>query len=179
MATYDRSMDNYPWDGPKGAGSNTTRGTVPKDAADANRRGLTGQGHPAGNVSSGSGSIDQMVKALDQIELTDQHTLHAFLQAGRALAHKIAVETSMAAGELTAGGKEMAKGSGHMLLMGIDVRLKLRRVTKRLEAAAEHMAQAAAEYSATWTVFEREFGEVLNQSRTQVKRPKSFNINPG
>lgn len=170
MATYDTQS---------GPGTNTTRGTIPRDAADANARGLTGQGHPASNVSSGSQTIDQMVKALDQIELTDQHTLHAFLQAGRALAHKIAVETSMAAGELTAGGKEMAKGSGNPLLMGIDVRLKLRRVTKRLDAAAEHMAQAAAEYSATWITFEREFGEVLNRSRTQVKRPKSFHIDQG
>lgn len=169
MSVYDRT------DGP---GMNTTRGTIPKDAADAQARGLTGQGHPTGGASTGSGSIDQAVKALDQIELTDQHTLHAFLQAGRALAHKIAVETSMAAGELTAGGKEMAKGSGNPLLMGIDVRLKLRKVTKRMEAAAEHQAQAAAEYTAAWVTFEREFGEVLNRSRTQVKRPKSFNIDP-
>ena len=176
MAKTDETMNGYPWDGP---GSNTTRGTIPKDAADAQARGLTGQGHPAGSVSSGSGSIDQMVKALDQIELTDQHTLHAFLQAGRALAHKIAVETSMAAGELTAGGKEMAKGSGNVLLMGIDVRMKLRRVTKRIDAAADHMGQAAAEYTAAWTVFEREFADVLDRSRTQVKRPKSFHIDQG
>lgn len=165
---------NGPYGGP---GMNTTRGTIPRDAADANARGLTGQGHPA-SASTGSGSIDQMVKSLDQIELTDQHTLHAFLQAGRALAHKIAVETSMAAGELTAGGKEMARGSGNPLLMGIDVRMKLRRVTKRMEAAAEHMAQAAGEYSASWAVFEREFGEILNRSRTRVKRPKAFHIDP-
>jgi len=168
-------------DGPygrhNGPGTNTTRGTIPRDAADANARGLTGQGHPAGG-SSGSQSIDQMVKALDQIELTDQHTLHQFLQAGRALAHKIAVETSMASGELSAGGKEMAKGTGNPFLMGLDVRLSMRRVTKRVDAAADHMAQAAAEYTAAWVVFEREFGEALSRTKTQVKRPKSFFIDP-
>jgi hypothetical protein len=173
MAKYDTSPDG-PYGVHNGAGTNTTRGTIPKDAADADARGLTGQGHPA----SGSQSIDRMVKALDQIELTDQHTLHAFLQAGRALAHKIAVETSMASGELTAGGKEMAKGSGNPLLMGIDVRMKIRRVTKQMDAAAEHMAQAAAAYTATWTVFEREFEEILDRSRTKVKRPKLFSIDP-
>lgn len=169
-------------DGPygvhNGPGTNTTRGTIPRDAADAEARGLTGQGHPAGGASSGSKTIDQMVKSLDQIELTDQHTLHQFLQAGRALAHKIAVETSMASEELAAGGKEMAKGSGNPFLMGLDVRLSMRRVTKRLEAAADHMAQAAAEYTATWAVFEREFGDALAQTKTQVKRPKSFSIDP-
>jgi hypothetical protein len=173
MATH--TDPNGPYGGP---GTNTTRGTIPKDAADAQARGLTGQGHPAGGGSSGSQSIDQMIKALDQIELTDQHTLHAFLQAVRALAHKVAVETSMAAGELTAGGKEMAKGSGNPLLMGIDVRMKIRRVTRQMDAAAEHMAQAAAASTAAWTVFEREFEEILNRSRTKVKRPKSFHIDP-
>lgn len=127
-------------------------------------------------VSSGSQKMDALVKALEDVELTDQHSLNAFCEALRKLSGRLAVETAIGSGQLTAGAKAMAKGSGNPFLMGLDVKLKMRRVTRALDACADHLGSAAAAAVTAWTTFETEFEEVLNKSARKPSTPKSFHI---
>jgi hypothetical protein len=127
-------------------------------------------------VSTGSDKIDALVRALDDVELTDQHSLHAFCEALRKLSHKLAVETAIASGQLSAGAKAMAKGSGNPFLMGLDVKVKIRRVTKSLESASDHLGDASSAAVLAWSTFEAEFEEVLSKSSRQPATPRSFHI---
>lgn len=127
-------------------------------------------------VSTGSQRIDALVKALEDVELTDQHSLNAFCEALRKLCGRLAVETAIGSGQLTAGAKAMAKGSGNPFLMGLDVKLKMRRVVRALDACADHLGSAAASSVLAWTTFETEFEEVLSKTSRKPVTPKSFHI---
>lgn len=131
---------------------------------------------PTSPASTGSDKMDALVRALDDVELTDQHSLNAFCEALRRLGHKLAVETALASGQLTAGAKAMAKGSGNPFLMGLDVKIKIHRVTKALDSASDHLGEAAADAVTAWATFEAEFAEVLEKSNSQVHRPSTFHI---
>lgn len=160
-------------------GDNTTRGTIPADAADAKARGLTEGGMPwtddkPGAGASGAGvnqkDLVSLIKGFMAQELTDQNDLHAFCEMGRALCHRLAVETHLASGELTAGAKEMGR---HNRSWGAV--FKMRRVTKRLDRAGDGFATLAAEFVGAWTQFETAFGELLDGA-DKPKRTKHFAI---
>jgi len=157
-------------------GENSTRGSRPKDEKDARERGLRMDGIPDGggsSRSSGSSKLDALVKAMDDIELTDQHDLHQFCESGRKLAHYLAVVTALAAGELEAGAKEM----GHLNRSWGAV-FKMRRVTKKLNGSAGDFGSAAAGFVAAWTTFEQVFGEIMD-GRNKPAKPKRFTISTG
>lgn len=158
-------------------GDNTTRGTIPKDAADARARGLREDGLPA---SSGSGrgaggsatspkDLTALIRGFVDQELSDQNDLHAFCEMGRALCHRLAVETHLAAGELTAGAKEMGRQNRSWGAV-----FKMRRVTKRLNKIGDGFAENAGEFVGVWTAFEAAFGELLEG--TDKPKNRHFSI---
>jgi uncharacterized phage infection (PIP) family protein YhgE len=153
---------------------------APAKKATTPRKTTTGGSRPvpedSGPVSSGSDKLDALVRALDDVELSDQHSLNAFCEALRKLASRLAVETAIGSGQLTAGAKVMAKGTGNPLLMGLDVRLKMRKVTKALDSASDHLGDAAAQAVTAWSVFEAEFEEALNKSARKAATPRGFTI---
>ena len=153
----------------------TRKATAPRKTTAAKTTTTKAAADP-GTVSSGSDKLDALVRALDDVELTDQHSLNAFCEALRKLSSRLAVETAIGAGQLTAGAKEMAKGSGKWFLMGLDVRYSMRKVTKALEAASDSLGDAAASAVSAWAIFEAEFDEVLNKAATKTSTPKSFHI---
>ena len=159
-------------------GDNTTRGTIPKDAADAKARGLREDGLPASSSDSHGGSgaavnpkdLVSLIRGFVSQELTDQNDLHAFCEMGRALCHRLAVETHLASGELTAGAKEMGRQNRSWGAV-----FKMRRVTKRLDRAGDAFAANAAEFIGAWTQFEVVFGEILDGA-DKPKKTKHFAI---
>jgi hypothetical protein len=156
----------------------TTPAPAKKTAAPRKTAAAPKAASPVGDTGASTGSqrIDALVKALEDVELTDQHSLNAFCEALRKLSGRLAVETAIGSGQLTAGAKAMAKGSGNAFLMGLDVKLKMRRVTRALDACADHLGSAAASAVTAWTTFEAEFEEVLNKSTRKPSTPKSFHI---
>jgi hypothetical protein len=161
------------------AGDNTTRGTTPANGQDASDRGLTGQGQPASRPSasrparksSGGGGIEALVKAMDEVGLSDQHDLNEFCEAGRKLSHYLAVQSALAAGELTSGARDMAK-LGHQWAAA----WKMKRVTKHLEASADHFASAASGFVSAWSTFEQVYADILEKSETKAKSHQRFTI---
>lgn len=142
----------------------------------ASRARTTAKAPDPGTASTGSDKLDALVKALDDVELTDQHSLNAFCEALRKLCSRLAVETAIGTGQLEAGAKAMAKGNGNPFLMGIDVRFKMRKVTKALGSASDHLGDAAASAVSAWTIFEAEFAEILDKSARKTQAAKGFTI---
>lgn len=161
-------------------GDNTTRGTIPIDAADARHRGLRPDGIPDGGTSvdpwgapAGASTKDlaSLIRGFVDMELADQNDLQAFCDLGRALFHRLAVEVHLAGGELTAGAKEMAKKNR---MWGAQRRMA--RVTKRLDAIGDACAKSAAEFIATWAAFEKEFADILDGAEKKADKPRHFGI---
>lgn len=166
------------------AGENSTRDTDyvsklgpdkpsrPSASAPAARKAPASASRSSGGSSGGS-KLDALIKAIDDIEIADQHDLNAFCEAGRKLAHYLAVQTALAGGEIEAGVKEMAKNSGgsRWSMTG-----KIRRVTKRLYNAADHFGSAGADFVGAWTTFEQVFADLLEASESKTKTHKRFTI---
>jgi hypothetical protein len=117
-----------------------------------------------------------MVQALESIELTNQHDVHAFTETNRALAHMLAVTTAMASGELEAQVKATARSaSGPLGVMGPSLLLQIRRVTRRLNRVADHYAAAAADSVGAWAEFQKILDAVDEAQQPKSSR-RGFNI---
>jgi hypothetical protein len=145
----------------------------PSASAPAARKATPSASASGASRSSGGSKLDALIKAIDDIEIADQHDLNAFCEAGRKLAHYLAVQTALAGGEIEAGVKEMAKNSGgsRWSMTG-----KIRRVTKRLYNAADHFGSAGADFVGAWTTFEQVFADLLEASESKTKTHKRFTI---
>lgn len=131
-----------------------------------------------GGASTGSNRLDALVKALESVQLSDQHDLHAALEAFRALGHRLAVEGMMMAGELEAGVKATAKANSAVGVVGFSATRKIRRTLKAFRAMADHFASAGGSAVAAWTAFEKDFEEDLTPTKTKPKSRRGFSINP-
>lgn len=149
--------------------STGTGGTGPARTAARGAKSTT-----AARTPTPADKLDALIKAMDDIELADQHDLNTFCEAGRKLSHYLAVVTALAAGELEAGAKEMAKANGG----GFTGAFKMRRVTRKLNGAADHFGSAAGAFVATWSEFERVFEEMLSKSSSKPKAHRRFTITP-
>lgn len=153
----------------------TLKNYIPKDQADADAHGLRMDGLPNHDhtpISQGGGRKDlvELIRKFTDQELANQNDLHQFCETGRALMHRLAVEVHLAAGELTAGAKEMGRQN-----RAWGAVFKMRRVTKHLEKIAGSLADDAADFVRTWHAFEGAFGDLLN-GRNKPKKPKGFTI---
>jgi hypothetical protein len=150
--------------------------STPKQGGGSTNGGPIGNGHEhdyhGGKSASGSDKLADLVKTMD-MDLGDQHDLNAYCEAGRKLAHALAVITSLAAGELEAGAKEMAKNRRGA---GWGATYKIKKVTKHLKNAADHFGSAGAGFVSTWATFEETFAEQLEAAEQKTQTHKRFNI---
>jgi hypothetical protein len=129
----------------------------------------------ASTGSRSGGMLTRLTAALEQVEIHDQHDLHEFLEALRMLCHYLAVQVALASGEINAGAREMAKQQATMGMVGMGMRSRIRSVTKKIDAAADHLGDAAADAVGAWRAMEALLAEL--EPKTKVKRPKGFSIN--
>jgi hypothetical protein len=160
----------------------------------AQARVLSGTAKGAGNSSAdpkkptyalavgrgtGSNRLDVLVKALESVQLSDQHDLHEALEAFRMLGHRLAVEAMMMSHELEEGVKAEARNRSMVGVVGWSARSKIRRTVKAFRNMADAFAAAGAGAVATWKAFERDFEEDLSPTKTKPRGRKGFTINPG
>ena len=107
------------------------------------------------------------IPELAQIPFTGSKSITEYSQAGRLICRDLTIEFDMAADEVYSA--LVASQRGNPLLLGVDVRMRARRVKKRLKRASEHTKAAGAEMVAFHAQFRKEFADVLNPPRKPVR----------
>jgi len=111
------------------------------------------------------------IPELETIEFKGASSIAEYSRAGRRIGRDLAAEFDQAAQEIQV---VLAHQKGHPLLMGVDVRLRARRVARRLERAAELANGLAVELVRFNAEFRVQFAEVLAPPKN---KPKSFDWN--
>lgn len=155
----------------------TPNGRAPATGT-ADLRGMQGAPGRAQPGGTGSGRLDSLVKALENVQLSDQHDLHEALEAFRALGHRLAVEAMMMAGALEEGTKATARANSRVGVVGISAHRKIRRTVKAFQSMADGFAGAAGSAVAAWNAFCKDFEDDLSVSKTKTKAHKGFAVNP-
>lgn len=117
----------------------------------------------------------QRIPELESIEFTGAASIADYSKELRNLARDLSHETGTAAQELQA---VLSRQRGHPLLMGIDVRLRARKVTKRLDRASECFAGGAVEAVKLYAEFRVQFADAINP-RPAKKDPRRFDFDDG
>jgi hypothetical protein len=113
---------------------------------------------PAANGASGRGRIPE----LSGIEFTGKASVERYAQALRNLFRDLSFEIEFGSGELY---QVLSRQQGHPLLMGIDVRLRARRVCRRLDRLARLMGGGCVESVAFYAEFRRQFEPAIRPVR--------------
>ena len=132
----------------------------------------------AGAAAGMTLSLGSMGAALDKIDILDQHGFNEYLEGGRRLLHALAMNIVLQGGQVEAGLKEQAKSNAKFNVPGFSARMAIRRVMRRMNAAADHCAGGAGELVGAWVVFEREFESVLAGTSSPAAKKKGFTIAP-
>lgn len=107
------------------------------------------------------------VPELSGIEFTGHSSLVAYSKAARQLFRDITFELDFASGELYA---VLCRQKGHPLLLGLDVRIRARRVCRRLDRMGQLSSGAAIESVAFYREFRRQFAAVINPDTGREKK---------
>lgn len=110
------------------------------------------------------------IPELSGIRFSGDEDVIAYAEALRNLFRDLSWEIEFGSGELYA---VLSRQGGHPLLMGLDVRLKARRVCRRLDRLALLMGGGAVESVAFVREFRRQFAEIL-ENRKAKKDPRTF-----
>ncbi|WP_285696025.1 hypothetical protein [Actinomadura sp. NBRC 104412] len=113
-------------------------------------------------------SARKRIPELSNIPFTGAKSITQYSQASRGICRDLATEFDMAADEVY--GALIASQKGNPLLLGVDVKLRARRVRNRLRRASEHAKGAAVESVKFHSQFRKEFADVLNPPKP--KKPK-------
>jgi hypothetical protein len=114
------------------------------------------------------------IPELSGIEFTGHAAVAEYSKALRALCRDLSFEIEFAAEEIYA---VLSRQKGHPLLLGLDVRLRARRVANRLRRAEELTAGAAVEAVKFYVEFRRQFAEAINPPAQ--RSAKAFNFDDG
>jgi hypothetical protein len=112
------------------------------------------------------------IPELETIEFTGAQSVAAYSRALRALARDLAVETAQAAEEIEV--VLHRTGSGHPLLLGLDTRIRARRVASRLRRAAECANGLAIEAVKFNTEFRTQFADAIEPRRRKPAKTFDF-----
>jgi hypothetical protein len=113
---------------------------------------------PAVNGASGRGRIPE----LSGIEFTGKSSVEAYAKALRNLFRDLSFEVEFGSGELY---QVLTRQQGHPLLMGLDVRIRARRVCRRLDRLARLMGGGCVESVAFYQEFRRQFAPAISPQR--------------
>jgi hypothetical protein len=108
------------------------------------------------------------------IEFTGHASVAQYSKELRAICRDLAHEIEFASEEIYA---VLSRQKGHPLLLGLDVRLRARRVANRLHRAEQLTAGAAVEAVKFYVEFRRQFAEAINPPKP--KPAKAFNFADG
>lgn len=98
-----------------------------------------------------------------------------YSRALRALCRDLAHETDFAAQDVYI---VLSKQKGHPLLLGIDVKIRARRVARRLRRASELCSGAAVEAVAFYREFRAQFAPAIEPGRSR-RGPRPFDFQDG
>jgi hypothetical protein len=111
------------------------------------------------------------IPELSGIEFTGHESVRDYAGTLRGLFRDLAFELEFGRGELY---EVLSRQSGHPLLMGIDTRLRARRVCKRLDRLAALMGGGVTESIAFYREFRLQFAPAI-QPQQQRPNPRVFN----
>jgi hypothetical protein len=120
---------------------------------------------PAVNGAPGRGRIPE----LSGIRFTGKDSVEAYAKALRNLFRDLAFEVEFGSGELYA---VLSRQNGHPLLMGLDTKLRARRVCRRLDRLARLMGGGCIETVAFYAEFRRQFGPAIAPQQRQQRQPQ-------
>jgi hypothetical protein len=117
------------------------------------------------------GLVRGRIPELSGIEFTGHESVRDYAATLRGLFRDLAFEVEFGRGELY---EVLSRQNGHPLLMGIDVKIRARRVCKRLDRLARLMGGGVTESVAFYRTFRQEFAPAIQPA----KRPdnnRAFN----
>ena len=109
---------------------------------------------------------ERRIAELGAIEFEGAKDITLYARKGREVCRDLAMELEAAA-EMVLG--VLSKQNGHPLLLGLDVRIRARRVAKRLHRAAECAQGAGIEVVKFRSEFRYQFQHVINPPKTKSK----------
>jgi hypothetical protein len=115
------------------------------------------------------------IPELESIEFTGAKSVAEYSKALRNLSRDMSSEAAFAAEELQA---VLSRQKGHPLLMGIDVRMRARKVTRRLHRASELFAGSAVEAVKLYQEFRIQFADVISPRPSRAPA-KAFDFDDG
>jgi hypothetical protein len=108
------------------------------------------------------------IPELSMIELKRTSGIADYCSASRNLARDFAAELDGAGNEIYAA---LSRMHGHPLMLGIDVKIKARKVRRRFFRARDCAAGAGIECVKAWHTFQVEFGALIAPQVNTQKRP--------
>lgn len=114
----------------------------------------------------------QRIPELSGIEFTGHTSVAQYGQELRALMRDCADETRFGAEEIYA---VLSRQKGHPLLLGVDVRMRARRVARRLHRVSELNEGAAIEAVKFYHEFRRQFADVISPAPRRTRQMFDFN----
>lgn len=120
----------------------------------------------------GSGGLVRgRIPELSGIEFTGHESVRDYAGTLRGLFRDLAFEVEFGRGELY---EVLSRQAGHPLLMGIDVKIRARRVCKRLDRIAALMGGGVTESVAFYREFRQQFAPAIQPPR-QRPNARAFN----
>lgn len=116
-------------------------------------------------------SARSRIPELSGIEFTGHESVREYAGTLRALCRDLAFELEYASGELYA---VLSRQEGHPLLFGLDVRLRARRVSMRLDRLSRLMGGGCVESVAFYREFRKQFADVIRDKKSK-RDPRTFN----
>ena len=153
--------------------------TAPAGARIAPPRTPTPQDAQPGGASDAPGNktLSGLLKAIDGVQVHNQHDFYEVMEAIRQLSAYVAVQAGCISSEIEHGAKAMAKAESTLGVVGLSVRTRLRRVTKKTDSIANHFMTAAGEAVAARHEMEALLDEINGAQKP--KQSKSFTILTG
>lgn len=128
----------------------------------------TANGAPLRSQNGGAPAVRGRIPELSGIQFTGKSSVEKYARTLRDLFRDLAFEVEFGSGELYA---VLSRQQGHPLLMGLDVRLRARRVCRRLDRLARLMGGGCVEAVAFHAEFRRQFEPAIApQQRQRTQR---------
>ncbi len=111
------------------------------------------------------------IPELSGIEFTGKSSVEQYARVLRDTFRDLAYEVEFGSSELYA---VLSRQAGHPLLMGLDVRIRARKVTRRLDRLARLMGGGCVESVAFNAEFRRQFAPAIAPEETRKRKPERF-----
>jgi hypothetical protein len=130
----------------------------------------TANGAPLRTQNNGAPAVRGRIPELSGIQFTGKASVEKYAKSLRDLFRDLAFEVEFGSGELYA---VLSRQSGHPLLMGLDVRIRARRVCRRLDRLARLMGGGCVEAVAFHAEFRRQFEPAIAPAQRR-QQPRQF-----